>query len=79
MSADKTRASVLADEAPIADTDRTHRWIQDATAELRRLSASNDELIEALTMAAQIIGHPEDAMSQHLADVLGRAKEARNA
>jgi hypothetical protein len=44
-----------------------------AAAELRRLHAENAELLEALKLAQSIIGHPDDAHSQHIAAVIAKA------
>lgn len=79
MSADKHQAEVLADDAPIGDTDRAHAWVESARAELRRLSASEAALIEALERIA-------DPRNIHMAGdaqvvaraAIARAKEASN-
>lgn len=46
----------------------------EAAAELRRLVAVNAELLEALKLAQSIIGHPDDAHSQHIAAVIAKVE-----
>lgn len=41
---------------------------------LARLEARNADLLEALEVAASIIGHPDDAMSKHIQAVIAEAK-----
>jgi hypothetical protein len=45
-----------------------------AAAKVRRLHALNGELLQALKLAQSIIGHPDDAHSQHIAAVIARAE-----
>lgn len=49
-----------------------------AAAELRRLHAENEALLEALKLARSIIGHPDDAHTQMI-DAAQQALEAMNA
>jgi hypothetical protein len=53
--------------------DPSHN-LEEAAAELRRLHALNGELLEALKLAQSIIGHPDDAHSQHIAAVIAKAE-----
>jgi hypothetical protein len=45
-------------------------------AERDRRAAMFDELVAALEMAASIIGHPDDAASQTIAELIAKAKAA---
>ena len=45
----------------------------EAAAELCRLHSSNKELLDALKLAAEIIGHQDDPHSQHIARVIAKA------
>jgi hypothetical protein len=57
------------------DVIQVARWfVEDSRAELRRLSAVNQELLEALKLAQSIIGHPDDAHSQHIAAVIAKVE-----
>jgi hypothetical protein len=42
--------------------------------ERNELLAQRDVLVETLELAAQIIGHPDDAASQYIASVIADAK-----
>lgn len=44
--------------------------------QIAALRDTNAELLEALRLAQQIIGHPDDAISQHIASVVAKATEA---
>jgi hypothetical protein len=46
----------------------------DAADELLRLHALNSELLEALKLAQQIIGHPDDAHSKLIAAAIAKAE-----
>ena len=45
-----------------------------AAAELRRLHKSHQELLAALKAAKTIIGHPDDAHTRMIADVINKAE-----
>ena len=45
-----------------------------AVAELRRLHEVNAELLAALKAAKTIIGHPDDAHTRMIADVINKAE-----
>lgn len=49
----------------------------DADAELRRLAESERALLEALELAASIIGHHDDDTSKQLADLIAKTKDDR--
>lgn len=40
-----------------------------------RLIAAAPDLLEALKVAAAIIGHPDDAMSKHIRETIAKAEE----
>ena len=52
----------------------TLQEVSRTTAELRRLVAQRDALLEALKLAQAIIGHPEDAHSQFIAATIARVE-----
>ena len=65
MSAEKTEALRLADELDGMPVNEFYEALGDkAAAELRRLHAQRDALLEALKLARSIIGHPDDAHTQ---------------
>lgn len=56
------RALYLADI--LEDAGKPADITEAAAAELRRLHAENEALLEALKLARSIIGHPDDAHTQ---------------
>ncbi len=61
----------LAEELDAYHTRPQHRL---AAAELRRLHEANAELLSALKAAKTIIGHPDDAHTRMIADVINKAE-----
>lgn len=56
--------------------DQNERYAQEIaerTADARLIAVAPD-LLAALMVAASIIGHPDDAMSKHIQDVIAKAK-----
>jgi hypothetical protein len=56
----------------IAETER-----EELRAEVERLRALNVELLEALKLAQQIIGHPDDAHSKLIAAAIAQTEGQR--
>ena len=57
--------------------DRDAGWIADVNWRNRdanaRLIAAAPELLDALKLAASIIGHPDDEMSKYIASIIAKA------
>lgn len=64
----------LAEVAPYLEGGERGQWIMSAAAELRRLHEVNTELLAALKVAKTIIGHPDDAHTRMIADVINKAE-----
>ena len=67
----------LAQVAPYLEGGERGQWIMSAADELRRLHESNQELLAALKAAKTIIGHPDDAHTRMIADVINKEGEAK--
>lgn len=78
MSA-KTRAETLAEELEAQFVPMTDALRIDTAAELRRLSASEAALLEALESAMPEMAKGYSATQQRIRDLIARTKEARNA
>ena len=63
--------------AQVLDAYSTAPHHKQAAAELRRLQAQRDALLEALKLARSIIGHPDDAHSQMIDAAIKAAEEAK--
>jgi hypothetical protein len=65
----------LADKMSSYSLSSGYAWhCHKAAAELRRLHESNQELLAALKVAKTIIGHPDDAHTRMIADVINKAE-----